>query len=313
MASESRKSLVNESSDVNPTKVKFELVEFSDGEEEMEPAKNIDPKTEIITGSDFQQEENSSVLCSFVTKYLKPMIIPKELRELHRRVEFVEIHLDDYENYFKSLYGSIARILNPDSCGGYFILIDQLSFEIICCDLMRKKVTQIYSAFTDEHFKDDYYKCRLVPRCLAELINDIGIVYVNNGSTILCPKPRNNEHKFAKEFNSMNVRWNYFDSFVSVASVKGLLHTSFLKNDIMGRPWWALTARSVNCHLKIANENDSVIVKGHFKEFTHEDALKCAIVQNQYHGPSNAEMNCLLDGIPYTGILGLREVFNLKG
>lgn len=233
-----------------------------------------------------------------------------KLEKPYENMHFVDVNPRHYKKYFLRIRDTLLRLFpNVHSYNGW-----AKTFE----SLLQERVDYVYSnATATDAPVNRPRECILLPKCIAELLNSIGIVSVtgNNGKQMtLCPRIPDN-CRVRNVFVPSSVEKSQSTSTIVVSScVKGFMNTGYLTDSIEGTSWWALSARQLNKDSSIATgKEDRIQVYANFTGYTLEDELKCAIVRNQFDGriPDGGEL--VPSDAPIHGVVSLQNVFNLKG
>lgn len=226
---------------------------------------------------------------------------------------YITVDTENMVPYFKSMWDSLIEAIYPDQnyVSANFISAD--NFALVYRYLTKARVDHVYASAsgcrTPTHIPM-YYK---IPKSLADLINGIGVVTIQAGAFTVIPQPEKEAEDATKHVIS-SVSHDTLSSFaflVEAAYIRGFIRTSLISSVPEGTAWWLLTARSEGDPTTIAENADSSMVFGSFKEWTPADGILCAIVQNKFDGAIN-NVNGLLWGFDTVrGISGLRRSFNL--
>lgn len=253
------------------------------------------------------QQLSINLEAPLVTKITKP----------YANLRYVEVSPRGFEKYFSSIWKTIVVVLGNEE--NHHAICYEPYWVKVCSFLLQERVDYVYSNATSTVLTGQSLHIFPVPKCLSELLNNIGIVTVfsnDENSLTLCPRISGSNRLRPGEINHMGKSKRVFSQLVVAASARGFLNTGHLTNNIEGSPWWALTIRLPgDIHSIATGDEDVVQVYGRFSGFSLEDELRCAIVQNQFDGtvPNSDEKFRYHSENQLKGVLGLREVFNLKG
>lgn len=229
---------------------------------------------------------------------------------------YVPVLTANFTGYFKSLWTSLVEVIYPDQNYVTAHVISEDNFVKVCRYLTKARVDQVYSSASGRRPTSRVPIPRdfPVPKSLADIINGIGVVTILSGSFAVIPEPEAppaDPTAAVSTFGAFNIL-SSFSTLVKAANARGFINVGTISSVTEGTAWWLLTARNPDNPANIANEIDSAVVYGIFKEWTPADGVFAAIVQSHFDGSIN-EIKVLQWAFDTVrGISGLRREFNIS-
>lgn len=228
--------------------------------------------------------------------------------------QYVEVLTDNMSGWFGTIWDSLISAIYPD---GNFVeanVITRNNFILVCRYLTKARIDQVYASCSERRATGRIAIPREyeIPKCLADVINGIGLVTVLSGAFAVIPQP---EAPPAEANAALVTVVSYamltaFSRLVKAAHARNLIRTSYISSVPEGTAWWLLTARTPADPATVAA--DAVAVFSTFKEWTPADGMICGIVQRRNDGlfpDLAAGLMWSFDAV--RGVSGLRNTFNL--
>lgn len=284
---------------------------FPAGNDLTEPA---DKKTHTMisgkpnSGQRSSSDPGSGVLAHMANRFSTPFP--------HANTQTVQVKTADMVNYFGTIWDSLTTAIYPDSSFEPAGLITRDNFILVCRYLTKARIDHVFASTAGLRLSGciDIPPEFQIPKCLADVINGIGTIFISSGAFMVIPQPESAPEDAACGLHNVvsHAMLCGFASLVKSAHVRDFIRVSTVSSVVEGTAWWLLTARDPTNTTIIANGLDRVFVAATFPEWKPVDGLLCAIVQRQFDGlfPN------LLTGLTWTfdtvrGISGLRSNFNM--
>jgi hypothetical protein len=198
----------------------------------------------------------------------------------------VVVNTIDYVPWFNSLYVSILNALYPS--GNFYApgVIAQDDFVLVCRGILYARVHDVFNIATGRRFtaRLTVSKQYNVPKALSDIVNGVGIFTAYYGMTMY-PQPEVQPQDSTAQFTALMTqhRMDRFNQFVKAASDAKLINLGRIASIADGTAWWLLSARTLNGAVSQGNAN-VITLRSVFTNWTPNDGLTAAIVQNQYNG-----------------------------
>lgn len=230
-----------------------------------------------------------------------------------RTTIFIRVSPHDYLPYFQNVYRAIMNRLYPTNAVPAGVCTE-IQFTKVCRYLLKARIDAVFSQSAGRRIDNrtpvprDYEICKSV----ADVINNIGIIFVDQGGLKVCPEP-------IAQATDEEQRPGLYGTFQNLNAVTALMRKAhglgYIKLETIsprpeGTSFWIMTARNIND--VIANNAGVALASAVFREFTPSDAIFCVMVQNGFDGSVGGHSTLLWTMEPITGIQELRSTYALQ-
>ncbi|XP_043476097.1 uncharacterized protein LOC122507449 [Leptopilina heterotoma] len=216
----------------------------------------------------------------FIAKYLRSMSARSSFPFPIAPTQIHDISSASYIKYFRSIWTSLTTAIYPAVDG-----ITQDDFVLMCRHLLVARLNHVNAEYYDGRSLAP--GCSVLPLSLSNVLNGIGVVTTHEGGVVNVPRyggePADNE----------------------LTSTTAAIESGFA-NLILA----CKVRDSMSEEVATGNNND-VIVRASFKEWTPKDALYASIVQNGATGVSSVDKSNVWHSNYISNVLGMRHSFNL--
>lgn len=226
---------------------------------------------------------------------------------------FILVSPHHYLSYFENVYRAIVNSVYPASAIPVGVCTE-IQFTRVCRYLMKARIDAVYNQTAGRRIADrtpvpkDYE----IAKSVADVINNIGVVHVDQGGLTVIPRPEDqqaDEEQRPSAYGTLN-NLTAVSSLVLRAKGLGLIKTDTISPRPEGTPYWIMSARTTTD--AIANNAGVATAHAVFREFTPSDAIFCTMVQNGFNGSIGGHATLLWTMEPVTGIQELRSTYALQ-
>lgn len=229
-------------------------------------------------------------------------------------IVYITVELENYNNYFASLYRSLIRVTYQ---GGPLPnnLLTEANFQLVCRYLMKARVDLVYSSQSGRRAPHRVPIPRnvLIPKALSDIINAIGPIAVSLGTWIVVPQPPNegNDQTATLLNRVTHAILEAFSNLIQTAVAFAHIRVAPIGSHSSGTAFWLLRACTPN-NATAGGNAQRVIIRSAFRNFTPADALLAAIVQNQFNGILPTVTNMCWTHPAIVDVMNIRDQFNLN-
>lgn len=246
---------------------------------------------------------------SFITRATSYMGGPIAFRP----IQYITVNSSTYIEFFKAMRESIISALLPGQDITATGFISEDDFALVCRYLLKSRVDTIHYRVSGQrqNSRISVPTGLPVPKCIADIINIIGTVTLNNGAYLLCPEPEVTPPAAGDQLQTKvtAAMLSSFSSFVNTAHSRGLIRTQYISISNDGTSAWALGVYETGSQL-LANGNcQAVSIYAAFPEFSLSDVIYAAVTQNRMSGQTPLCTQSLWKSDEVRGISGLRFDF----
>lgn len=228
---------------------------------------------------------------------------------------FVIVQSADMNPFFCAIRNSLLSELYPAGDFEPADTITEENFQIVCRFLVKARCDNVYGKLAGERrngripVPTEY----VLPKCLADMINGIGLISVRDDAFLVCPEPEGQPSEANSALDvtcTFAIRQSFF-KLVNMAAKRGIIRTAHLSLVAQGTAWWMLSPRTTT-RANATGASDTVIVHGFFSEFTPSDVMLAAIVQRNFNGTNDLDptLNWTADLI--RGVFGIRRRYIIE-
>jgi len=277
--------------------------------ESIEEDQAVHRKKEPVSAS--KHQEPGGILVELAKKIYGPYAAHDKL--------YIEVLSNDMAPYFATLYYSLLGIRFPSGAPIQQLnVITEAQFILVCRYFVKARCDAVFGKVSGRRTQTRIPVASVfqLPKALADIINGIGTIIVNDGGLNVCPQPEADNDPDPQQRLSALVNHNIltaFENLVLACRNIGGIHVSTVSQADEGTAWWLLSARQTTNHTVVCNGlQDNVTVLGVFKEWTPSDAAICAIVQRQNDGLFGGIDEMFWTTDPARSIGATRRAFNIQ-
>lgn len=231
----------------------------------------------------------------------------------YRPIQYITVNSLTYVEFFTAMRESIISALLPGQDITTSSYISEDDFALVCRYLLKSRVDTIHYRVSGQrqNSRISVPTGLPVPKCIADVINIIGTVTLNNGAYMLCPEPEVTPPAAGDQLQTKvtAAMLSSFSSFVNTAHSRGLIRTQYISITNEGSSAWALGVYETGTQL-LANGNcQSVSIYAAFSEFSLSDVIYAAVTQNRMSGQTPLCTLSMWKSDEVRGISGLRFDF----
>jgi hypothetical protein len=267
-----------------------------------------DPHRTKGEGHHSRQPQPGGIITHLARSFSRPFAIHDQ--------QFLVVQTMNIEYFSNAVYTTIVNAIYPDSTDAQGDMITEAQFYLVNRYLMKARIDQVYSTTSGRRplQRIAIPRAFAVPKCIADVINGIGVFTVNRGALTVIPQPEDDPQEAAQRIGTLTTHaiLTRYSHLVRAAVARNLLRTGEISMIPEGTAWWLLSPRQTANTANIAANAESIVIRSAFDEWTPADAIFCAMVQRHFNGNLNDVNAAFWSTDNIRGISSIRAQFALE-
>lgn len=201
---------------------------------------------------------------------------------------YVDVHLDGYSPFWRSIYRSMARRLYMTSADFGIVPITEADFLRVCRYLLRARIDEVFARGSGSRprTRAPLVGDIQVPRSVAEPINNVGMYVSHVGTVIVLPRnaPVSEDAAAAMRETSIDaITLSHFNLFVRQLQETVPMNTDSISRVVDGTGYWLMSVHALD-GTPATGSTHTVVARSRFHNFTPADAMLASLVQRGFDG-----------------------------